>query len=424
VSPRRRAIPVVLLLALLALPGWSAPAQAADQVTRTVNTRTVTVKTPRRPAGVSAKTAIVLDAQTGTKLWGRRTRSRRLIASTTKMMTAIVAIERTRPQEMLRATAYRAGLGESLLGLTPGERISAQDLIRGLMLVSGNDAADTLAARTASSRAAFVAAMNRKARALGLMRTHFSNPIGLDSPKNYSTASDLAQLARYALTVPRLSSVVRRGHATLRSGSRVRRIKNLNPLIGRYRWAVGVKTGHTMAAGYLLVGAAQQTDARLISVVTGEPTEAARLRDSAELLRYGRAFYRPLATLRRGRAVAVLPVKYRDSGVKVYPQADFSMAVRDGQRVALQLTAPKEVEGPRSRGSLVGRVVVLRDGRRVTSVPVLLGEAVPAPPPAAVMLHTLGRVLPFLLLALALALVGSIFFRPDEKRTRHTRFVG
>lgn len=411
-----------LLSSFLLLPTGSA--NAADQITRTVSTRTVSVKPPRRPAGIAAKTAIVLDAQTGTRLWGRRTNHRRLIASTTKIMTALVAIDRTRPNEMLTATTYRAGVGESLLGLVPGERMSAQDLIRGLMLVSGNDAADTLAARTASSRAAFVAAMNRKARSLGLMRTHFSNAIGLDSPRNYSTASDLAQLARHAITVPRLSSVVRRGHATLRSGSQVRRIKNLNPLIGRYPWAVGVKTGHTMAAGYLLVGAAKNLDARVISVVTGEPTEGARLRDSAVMLKFGRSFYRPVAALRRGRAVAALPVRFRDTGVKVFPRANFSLSARDGQRVALLLTAPKEIVGPRSRGSVVGSAVLMRDGRRIASVPVVLGEAIPAPPQAAVMLHELGRILPFVLLALAIVLVGIVFFRPDEKRTRRTRFVG
>lgn len=418
-----RAVLMALALAALALV-FAAPAGAADNVVRTISDRTVKVAKPNPPRGVLAKTGIVLDAQTGMRLWGLRPERRRLIASTTKIMTALVAISRTRPNEMLVATDYRAGVGESLLGLKPGERMSAQDLIKGLLMESGNDAADTLAARTASSRAAFVAAMNRRARAMGLTRTHFANPIGLDSPDNYSTAADLAQLARQALTVPRFASVTGKAHATLRSGDTVHRITNRNPLVGKYRWAIGVKTGHTLAAGYLLVGAAEKVDAKLVSVVTGEPTEGAREGDSAALLRFGRAFYRPVAPLRERRAVATLPVALQDLDVRVYPRRDFSFAARNGERVVLQLDAPKEVEGPRSKDSIVGRAVVLRNGRQIAAVPVALGAAVPAPPVSAVMLHSLGQILPWLLLALALCMIGTVFLRRGHTRSRRPGFVG
>jgi D-alanyl-D-alanine carboxypeptidase (penicillin-binding protein 5/6) len=340
------------------------------------------------------------------------------------MMTALVAISRTTPGQMITATNYQAGVGESLLGLKAGERMSAQDLIRGLLLESGNDAADTLAAGTASSRRAFVAAMNRRARGMGLTRTHFSNPIGLDAAGNYSTASDLAQLAKQALTVPRFSSVVDKAHLTLRTGSSVRRITNRNPLIGAYPWAIGVKTGHTMAAGYLLVGAAEKLDAKVISAVTGEPTEAARVGDSAALLRYGRAFYRPVSALRRKQAVAALPVQLQDITAKVYPRRDVAIAARNGQRVVVQLDAPKELKGPRSAGSVVGKAVVLRDGKQVGTVQVALASAVPAPSTAAVMLHALGRLLPFALLVLALCLLGMFFFRRGDDRTRRPGYVG
>jgi D-alanyl-D-alanine carboxypeptidase len=400
-------------------------AQAADQVTRTVSTRSVEVPTPPAPRGLDARSAIVLDATRGTKLWGRRMSQRRLIASTTKIMTGLVAVSRTQPGEMLTATNYRAGAGESLLGLVPGERMSAQDLIRGLMLVSGNDAADTLAAGTASSRGAFVAAMNRRARALGLIHTRFANPVGLDSPNNYSTASDLAQLARHALTVPRMANVVNKRHATLRSGSRVRRIDNHNPLMkAGHRWAIGVKTGHTMAAGYLLVGAARLLDARVISVVTGEPNELARLSDSTALLRYGRAHFRPVSALKRTRAVAALPVRFEDRSVRVYPRRDVDFAARDGQRIVVRLTSPKEIEGPLARGSVVGTAVVTRDGRQLARVPVTLGSALDSPPVAAVMLHTLGRILPLLILLLLVVAFVMFFMRSERRRTRQPRFVG
>lgn len=422
-APSARALVLLLAISVFVL-ALATAARADENIVRSVSTKTVKVPTPRAPSGIAAKTGIVLDAQTGRHMWERGTKKRRLIASTTKIMTGLVAISRTTPNEMITATNYRGGIGESLLGLKPGERMSAQDLIKGLMLESGNDAADTLAAGTASSRAAFVAAMNRRARSLGLTRTSFSNPIGLDASDNYSTADDLAKLGRYAMTVPRLANVVGRSKLTLRSGSTVRRITNRNPLIGKYPWAVGIKTGHTIAAGYLLVGAAEKLDAKVISVVTGEPSEAARENDSVALLRYGRAFYKPVAPLRKKKSVYALPVEFQDIKAKVYPRRDYAFAARNGERVELRLNAPKEIKGPRSAGSIVGNAVVIRGGEQVASVPVALGEAVPAPPITAVMLHALGQILPWVLLALGICMIATFFLRRKKERTARPGFVG
>lgn len=422
-APSARAFVLLLAISVFVL-ALATAARADENIVRSVSTKTVKIPTPRAPSGVLAKTGIVLDAQTGRHIWERGTKKRRLIASTTKIMTGLVAISRTTPNEMLTATNYRAGIGESLLGLKPGERMSAQDLIKGLMLESGNDAADTLAAGTASSRAAFIAAMNRRARSLGLTRTRFSNPIGLDASDNYSTADDLAKLARYAMTVPRLANVVDKPNLTLRSGSTVRRITNRNPLVGRYPWAIGIKTGHTNAAGYLLVGAAEKLDAKVISVVTGEPSEAARESDSAALLKYGRAFYKPVAPLRKKQSVYALPVEFQDIKAKVYPRRDYSFAARNGEQVELRLNAPKEIKGPRSAGSIVGNAVVFRGGKQVASVPVALGAAVPAPPVTAVMLHALGQILPWVLLALGLCMIATFFMRRKKERTARPGFVG
>jgi D-alanyl-D-alanine carboxypeptidase (penicillin-binding protein 5/6) len=407
-------------LLLVAAPS----ARAEDNIVRTLDQRTITVRPPRDPSGLSAKTAIALDAETGRILWSRKATTRRLIASTTKIMTALVAISRTRPNEMLTATAYRAGVGESLLGLKPGEKMTAQDLIRGLLLESGNDAADTLAARTASSRAAFVDAMNRRARQLGLSRTHFANPVGLDSPQNYSTAADLAALSREALKVPRFANTVDRAKMRLRSGNQPRTITNRNPLVARYKWAVGVKTGHTLAAGYLLVGAAAKLDSRVISVVTGEPSEAARESDSTKLLKFGRSFYRPVKPLAKQRSVYALPVALQDITAKVYPKRDVEFAVRNGEKIAVRLDAPKELDGPRTAGSIVGTATVLRNNKPAGTVQVALRDDVPAPPTTAVMLHALGQILPWLLAALALCMLGTFLVRRKRIRTHRPEFVG
>lgn len=417
----RAALVTLTAIAAVLLP--VAGARAADNIIRTVDTKTWNVATPGKPRGTSAKTAIVLDAGTGRVLFSKRVTTRRLIASTTKIMTALVAISRTTPNEKITAINYRAGVGESLMGLKPGERLSAQDLIRGLLLESGNDAAETLAVGTGTSRAGFIAAMNRRAQQFGLRNTHFANPVGLDSPRNYSTAYDLAKLAQQAITVPRFANTVDKARLRTRTGI-PRTLVNRNPLIAQYRWAVGVKTGHTLAAGYLLVGAAKKLDARVISVVTGEPTEAAREDDSARLLKFGRRFYREVQPLADKRSVYAIPVALQDRTAKVYPTRDVEFAVRNGETTALRLDAPTEIEGPRSAGSTVGSVAVIRGGKVVATVPVKLGAAVPKPPISAVMLHALGQVLPWLLAGLLVAGLCTILLRRRRVRTRRPGFVG
>ena len=185
-----------------------------------------------------------------------------------------------------------------------------------------------------------------------------------------------------------------------------------------------LKTGHTLAAGYLLVGAAEKLDARIISVVTGEPTEATREADSATLLKFGRRFYREVQPLSDKQSVYSIPVALQDITAKVYPTRDVEFAVRNGETTALRLDAPKEIEGPRSAGSTVGNVTVIRDGKPVAKVPVKLATAVPEPPISKVMLHALGQILPFVLAALALMAIGTLILRRRRVRPRRPGFVG
>ncbi|MBA2506475.1 MAG: D-alanyl-D-alanine carboxypeptidase, partial [Thermoleophilaceae bacterium] len=148
------------------------------------------------PPPVRAPSAIVVDAATGEVLYEKNTRDRRQIASTTKLMTALLTRERAKPADVFTAAPYSAGAAESKINLRRGERMKVGDLFTALMLESANDAAATLAEGIAGSRAAFVRAMNERAEELGLEDTSYANPIGFDDPQNYSTAADLARLAR------------------------------------------------------------------------------------------------------------------------------------------------------------------------------------------------------------------------------------
>lgn len=415
----KRKLPLAALIVAVCVGGAAAgppPANAADTVVRTIDDYTVQVRVPPMPTNISAKAATVTDTARGRALWSMHPNDARLIASTTKIMTALVAISRTEPNQILRATKYHGDAAESVIGLRPGERMTAEDMLRGLLIASANDVADTFAVRLAGSHAAFVSAMNRRARALGLADTHFGNAVGLDKPRNASSAHDLAKLAAVAMREPRFAAIVGRARATLRSGAVKRQIKNGNKLVAEYDFVDGVKTGHTLKAGYVLVSSAVKYDARVISVVIGEPTEAARERDSIALLRFGRAFFKPVTPLARRRAVTRLPISLQDGTAAVYPRRGVKLALRDGERITLTLAAPEQLEGPLAAGSRVGTATLRRNGRVVTELAVYLRDAVPAPPLSAVLLHLIWRMLPWLLLVAIAFMIGLMLFRRRVRR--------
>ncbi|HEX6699366.1 MAG TPA: D-alanyl-D-alanine carboxypeptidase family protein [Gaiellaceae bacterium] len=243
--------------------------------------------TPHRFApALSARAAILVDARTGRVLWSLRPHLRRPIASTTKIMTALLALQRLAPKDLVtidpsvpRAAPFREGL-------LAGQRVRAWKLLYGLLLFSGNDDALALAIATAGSRPAFLAEMNREARRLGLRDTHFSTPSGVVDRANFSTAWDMAALTRYALRNPRFRSIVRTRikHVPWAAPTFEKIYVNKNGLLGQYRGADGVKTGWTTKAGHCLVASAHRDGAKLIAVVLAAPN---RYRDVARLFNFG-----------------------------------------------------------------------------------------------------------------------------------------
>jgi D-alanyl-D-alanine carboxypeptidase (penicillin-binding protein 5/6) len=322
----------------------------------------------------------------------RAPRARRPIASATKLMTGLLAAERGRLGEVVPAAPYAALPVESQIGLRTGERMRVRDLLRALMLESANDAAVTLAVRTAGDRAGFVAAMNARARALGLRDTRFANPIGLDDPGNFSSAHDLARLALAVRAVPFLRRTVDLPGARLRSGARPRYVRNRNRLVRAVPVVDGVKTGHTSGAGYVLVGSATRDGVTLVSVVLGEPSEEARDADTLALLRHGLGRYRRAAAVRRGQVLASVEASVGEGLVELAAARTAHRVVRRGERLAVELRGvPDEVEGPLARGARVGSAVVRQRGRVVARVPLRATRALPAPGLAARVGHAVGR---------------------------------
>jgi D-alanyl-D-alanine carboxypeptidase (penicillin-binding protein 5/6) len=360
---------------------------------------------------VDARAWALIDARSGDVLVSHAAERRLPIASTTKLMTAYVAMRELSLDRIVRAAPYAAIYGESLLELRPGQRISVRDLLYGLILRSGNDAAYDLALAAAGSEARFVNQMNRYAAALGLADTHYANPIGLDEEGNYSSAADLATLSRRLLRIPAFARIADARSARLRSLRPPRRIETLNDLLLRAPWTTGVKTGHTFGAAYVLVGSGQRRGVKLISVVIGAPTETERDLANLRLLDYGFSLYEHRAPIRAGAELADPSIRYAGGELPLRAARSVAVGLRPDQRLSVAVRAPEEVEGPVRRGASLGKATVFVDGRRAAVVSLRAGSAVPEA-------GTVDRVRSFLgadaipvAIALCVILIGAFLLR-------------
>lgn len=294
------------------------------------------------------------------------------MASTTKLMTAYLARRELDLDQVVTPAPYEPGAAESLMGLKPGDQVSVRDLLYGLLLVSGNDAAVTLAVAVAGSEDAFVAQMNATARRLGLDDTSYENPIGFDGPGQFTTTHDLADLAIEVRADPVLRRIVDTPNITLTEGARPRRIVNRNKLVRRLPFVNGVKTGYTDGAGYVLVGSGTREGVTLVSALIGAPSEAERDAGSLALLRYGFSLYERQRVVGRGEHLSEVAIVDRDAEVPLAASRDIELTVRRGQDVEVRAEGvPLEIEGPISSGDRLGVVVVKLDGASEARVPLI-----------------------------------------------------
>lgn len=354
--------------ALLLPPAPVAPAAADSPAAHPAWPRVLSgSRAPRaaEPApSVGAAAAVLLDATTGQILFEKRAHERRPPASTTKIMTAILALEMGRLDETVTVSARAAHTEGSSMYLRPGDRYPLRDLLAGLLLVSGNDAAVAIAEHIGGSVENFAILMTARARSLGLEDTRFRNPHGLTEGGHFSSAFDLAMMARHALGDRRFSDLVCRGHAEAcgvdRAGGRiVQDLLNTNRLLFSYQWADGVKTGTTAAAGNCLVASATRYGQRLIAVVLDSPD---RWGETARLLDWGFRNYALRTFAPAGEAVALVPVRGgRVDAVQAAPAWDVTMAVprRDLAAVRTAIDRDPNLRAPVARGQRVGSLTVL-----------------------------------------------------------------
>jgi D-alanyl-D-alanine carboxypeptidase (penicillin-binding protein 5/6) len=339
---------------------------------------------PARAAGappeLSAPSAILIEASTGEVLFERAAEKPRAIASTTKLMTALLTVERAKLADKVTASDYVAAPIESKLSLRPGEQLTVADLLRGLMLESANDAAMTLGEHISGSAPAFVRLMNRRAKELKLEHTHYENPIGLDAVGNYSSAHDLARLAVVLRRHSFIRKIADRTSATLTTGYRPRTIRNRNTLLSQDQYVNGLKTGHTATAGYVLVGTRKRHRVTLVSVVLGTPSLAARDHDALALLKWGEDAYERIHPVTEGTIVGTPEIEFRRGAtVPLVTLGSVNRTVHKGAKITFRdVGVPHRVKGPVARGQKFGYREVFADGVRIAAVPIVAKSFVPA----------------------------------------------
>lgn len=325
---------------------------------------------PLRAEAVSARKACVLDAVSGRVLYEKDPDSQSLIASTTKIMTALLVCEQCNVLDRMRIPKEAVGIEGSSMYLQEGEVLTIQELLYGLMLRSGNDAAVALAIYCGGTVEGFAELMNDKARNLGLRNTHFVNPNGLDAPGHYSTARDLAVLAAYAMENPVFRQTV--SAKTIKAGDRY--LTNHNKLLWRVEGADGVKTGFTKAAGRILVSSATRDDRRIVAVTIDDGDD---WNDHARLLNEGFARFEMKKIISEGDCLDTLDVVGgQERRVEILAGEDFFFALAPEEHPQTLLPGPGFLYAPVAEGETVGVAYVLVEGKAVGKVNVVCGRTV------------------------------------------------
>lgn len=319
------------------------------------------------PPTLDATAYILVDPATGETLAQRAPDRKLPMASTTKIMTALVALDRAELDDRITVPPAAEAIGGSTGFLRAGETLTVRDLLTALLVPSGNDAAVALAEGTAGSQAAFVALMNERAASIGLTATRYANPHGLDAPGHHSTVRDMVRLGIVAMRDPVLRQIV--GSRTARIpgpfGEGTRVYESENTLLDVDPDADGIKTGMTDGAGYSLMARARRArlGVQLQAAIIGSPSSDARARDAARLLDWGFSQYATATVADAATELGRVPVDGRP-GVEVPYRAAAALdaPVRLGVPITQTLVAPAEVRGPVAAGQVLGTVTLTQDG--------------------------------------------------------------
>ena len=325
---------------------------------------------PVKAGAISAECAILIDAQTGRVLYEKQAEEKSLIASTTKIMTALVICEQTNVLDRVKIPKEAVSIEGSSMYLKEGEVLTVQELLYGLMLQSGNDAAVALAIYCGGTVEGFTELMNDKAHRLGMTQSHFTNPNGLDSPGNYSTARDMAILTAYAMQNPIFAQTV--STKTITIGERC--LRNHNKLLWQLEGANGVKTGYTKAAGRILISSVTRMGRQLIAVTFNAPDD---WQDHKTLIEDGFSRFTVQQLVRQGQTLGQLELAGgQETSVDLIAAEDFSYSLAQGERVTISLPEAGFAYAPVAEGQEAGFAHILVDGTAVAKVPLVYGATI------------------------------------------------
>jgi D-alanyl-D-alanine carboxypeptidase (penicillin-binding protein 5/6) len=323
----------------------------------------------------------MLDTKDGRELWARDANARRAMASTTKIMTAVVVLERAALDDVVTVRKTDVKVGESGMGLRVGEQLTVRQLLEGMLIQSGNDAANALAVHVAGSVDGFVAMMNEKAASLDLIDTRYMNPHGLDVPGHHTSAADLTALSRYAMRDAEFRRIV--GTVSMRAVTehRTHKLVNSNLMLKIYPGADGIKTGWTDEAGYCVIVSATRGGVELIATVLGAASEEGRFGQATRLLDWGFAHYRSTEVARAGERTGNVRVSdYLERTVPTASAESTTVAVFDlSGPVRRRIDLLPEVGAPVAQGQRLGTMSVYQGDRLLAQVPVVAAKGVPEP---------------------------------------------
>ncbi|MBP2642901.1 MAG: Serine-type D-Ala-D-Ala carboxypeptidase [Firmicutes bacterium] len=319
---------------------------------------------------LTAHSAIVIDATTGRVLYEKNAEETRYPASTTKMMTLIVALENGNLNDLVTTSSLAAETEGSSLWLTAGEKLKLIDMLYGMMLVSGNDATVAVAEHIGGSVENFAKMMTAKAHQIGAVHTNFTNTSGLPDPNHYSTAADLARIAAYGYKNPVFTQIVSTEHKVLPWAGKDhdRDLYNENRMLWLYQGGNGVKTGYTDAAGRCLVSGALRQNVQLVAVVLDSDH---MWEDSIKLLDYGFSLLKPLKIINKGDIFKTVPVSAgKSDSVRLVAADDVVIPVsKDGSdEFQTMIDAPQRIDAPVNKGEKIGSVKVLYNNAVVKTV--------------------------------------------------------
>lgn len=325
---------------------------------------------PFHAKGISAQSALLLDCATGRVLYSKVPGRKSLIASTTKIMTALVICEQCNVLDSVRIPREAVGIEGSSMYLQPDEILTVQDLLYGMMLHSGNDAATALAIYCGGTVEGFVQLMNDKARVLGMTNTNFENPHGLDSAHHYSTAEDLGKLAAYAMGNPIFAKVV--STKNVRVGDRY--LKNHNKLLWNVEGADGIKTGYTKSAGRILVSSASRGGRRLVAVTIADPDD---WYDHKQLLEQGFANFHTQTIISKNTVIGSIEVAGgHEQNVELITVDDFCYSVCSDEKIDVVLPKPGFVYAPVVSGQEAGYAQVYLNDQWIGKIALVFGSTI------------------------------------------------